>query len=581
MKAGKRTQRPRKEKTKVVPETVPGTPWWVYASLFAVALVALLSAYGPALKGPFVFDDQALPFLAPNSGAHSLASWLLGVRPVLMASYWVSYQSGGAEPYGYKLVNLFIHLLNGVLIWLIVRKVLEFASETSPLRTVLSVFCAFLFLLHPVQTESVAYAAGRSETLSVFFAFAAIALFVYRRSITVTWAVSAGLFVLMCLAILTKEHTAVIPGVLLLTDYFWNPGFSFEGVRRNWRFYTAAVILGIAGGAFICFRVLSSALTAGFRVPGLPWYDYFFSECRAVWSYLRLVVIPIGQNVDYDFPVSHGILARGAIVGLGALVAVSVAAWIYRKRFPLAAYGWFVFLLLLAPTSSFLPIADLFVERRLYLPFLGILLICCEFLRRSKMRVPALAAVLGAVIVVYGIAAHTRSQVWTSNLALWQDTVKKSPGKARPHQYLANAYVHLGRYGPAAEEYAKAAKVQTPTWPVYYDWAVSLDFMGRDQEALEKLKLAVALQPGGIVYAELGRVFGKLGRPGEAFAALQKAEALAPTFEDTYVYRGNLYLWLQEYDLAEQQYRKALSINASNPSAIRGVNLARRRSPAT
>jgi len=99
--------------------------------------------------------------------------------------------------------------------------------------------------------------------------------------------------------------------------------------------------------------------------------------------------------------------------------------------------------------------------------------------------------------------------------------------------------------------------------------------------AADWLKLAEELQPTAVLYAESGRIYGKLGRAEEAFAALQKAETLAPSFEQTYVFRGNLYLSLQEFDLAEQQYRRALSINASNPSAIRGVNLARRRASAT
>src|SRR5512138_1019927 len=93
MKVGKRTKRTHNRKTNPVPATATRPPWWVCAALFGVALVALFAAYGPALSGPFVFDDQALPFLDRNAGAQSLESWMVGVRPVLMASYWINYQS--------------------------------------------------------------------------------------------------------------------------------------------------------------------------------------------------------------------------------------------------------------------------------------------------------------------------------------------------------------------------------------------------------------------------------------------------------------------------------------------------------
>ena len=134
------------------------------------------------------------------------------------------------------------------------------------------------------------------------------------------------------------------------------------------------------------------------------WYDYFFTQCRAIWLYVRLFFLPYGQNVDYEFPLSHGLLSHGAIIGLIALIAVSVAAWIYRRHVPLASYGWFTFLILLAPTSSVLPIQDLVVERRLYLPFIGLLLISMDVLRRLPVSRTALASGLACVIAIFAVS---------------------------------------------------------------------------------------------------------------------------------------------------------------------------------
>ena len=104
------------------------------------------------------------------------------------------------------------------------------------MRDVLSVFAAALFLLHPLQTESVAYVTSRSEVLSILFFFLALAVFLFRRNTAISVPVVILVLALFAMAFLTKEHTAVLPAFLLLTDYFWNPGFKFEGIKRNWKY---------------------------------------------------------------------------------------------------------------------------------------------------------------------------------------------------------------------------------------------------------------------------------------------------------------------------------------------------------
>jgi protein O-mannosyl-transferase len=124
--------------------------------------------------------------------------------------------------------------------------------------------------------------------------------------------------------------------LLLLTDYYWNPGFSLTGIRRNWRLYVPVVLIGALAGLFVAL-VLRSATTAGFGVKEFTWYQYFFTECRAIWDYLWMFLLPIGQNLDPEFPISRSITDHGAIVAMLGLLAVSVGAWIYRRRFPLAS----------------------------------------------------------------------------------------------------------------------------------------------------------------------------------------------------------------------------------------------------
>jgi tetratricopeptide (TPR) repeat protein len=578
MKAAKRARAESTKRAAAIAVPKPA-PRWPYALGLGLALFTAFIIYGPAMRGPFVFDDPYLPFLNPNTARGSFLSWLVGVRPMLMVTYWMNFTTAGTDPYPYKIVNVLFHFGSAVLVWLIVSKLLSWAGVEKSIRRVLAVFGGLLFLVHPMQTESVAYVASRSENQSVFLFNAAFALFLYRRSVAITWRVAAGVLILLAAAFFTKEHTAVLPALLLLTDYFWSPGFSISGIRRNWKLYVPTAVGAIGGALFLYFWVLRSATTAGFGMRDLGPLDYFLSQCRAIWIYIRMFLLPYGQNVDHDFPVSRGLLDHGAILGLVALIAVTAAAWIYRRRFPLASYGWLAFLILLAPTSSFLPIRDLLVERRLYLPFIGLILICCEFLSRLPVSRKALAGGLGAVLVICAFLTFERNQLWSNDVALWQDAADKSPHKVRPQFQVAFAYYSLGQCARAVSEYGKAAQLAKPDATLLVDWATALDCAGDENGALEKLKAAAAMTPTAHIYSQIGMVEAKQNHREQAFAALQQAEWRDPRFDMTYFYRGNLFLMSQEFDRAAQQFRKALALNPGNQAAANGLIAAQRRLP--
>lgn len=554
----------------------PGRKTWLYLLGAFLAVFLAFEIYQPAIRGPFLYDDRYLPFFAPEFASAPLKNWIAGVRPALMLTYWANFQLVQLEPYWYHVVNVFFHAANAILVWLIVLKILDWAGVDRTPRAILATFSGLLFLLHPLQTESVTYVASRSENQSVFFFFAAFAVFLYRRSIAVSWRIAIAVLILFAAACLTKEHAAVLPALLIFTDYFWNPGFSFAGLRRNWRLYAPILVLGLIGAAAI-WRVLATSTSAGFGMKDLRWYEYFFTQCRAIWVYLRMIVLPYGQNIDHDFPISRSVFDHGALFGLIALIAVTSAAWIWRRRFPLAVYGWFVFLLLLAPTSSIVPIQDVLVERRVYLPFIGITLICCEFLLRAPLRRPAMAGALAAVLSVLGIVTYQRNEVWADAISLWKDTAEKSPNKSRPHFQLAFAYYSEGRCLDAVKEYQRTSELDNKDDRLYIDWALAYDCAKQPEAALEKLRQAASISKTGLAYSLIGMVYAKQNRRAEALEALDQAEKLDPNLEATYVNRGNVYLLAQEFDKAAGQFRRALELNPADPIARNGLDMAQRR----
>jgi protein O-mannosyl-transferase len=550
----------------------PQTGQWPYWVAAAVALIAAFWAYGPALHGEFLFDDNALPFTLPGAG-ESLRAWVTGVRPVLQFTYWINSQLSGEDPFSFHVVNVLIHCLTSGLILLIVRRLLEWSGVESSRRTLLAALAAAIFLLHPVQTEAVAYLAGRSEALSTMFAMAAFTVFLYRRKTEATWMTVFEVLAFFALALMSKEQTVALPGLLLLTDFWWNPGFSFKGILGNWRLY-AVLGLGAIAGVARFWGIIFGATTAGFAMKDFTWYQYFFTQCRALFVYIREFILPVNLTADWDFPISHTITEHGAAIGLVALLALSAAAWYFRRRFRLAAYGFFTYLVLMAPTSSILPIQDPIAERRLYFSMLGLLLIFVDLVSRIRIERRQLAYAAGALVLLAALATHARAAVWTDPMTLWQDTLQKSPNKLRARFQLAFAYFLRQDYTTAVQKFAEAAQAGPPRADLLLDWGLAYAGLHETDKALDKLHQAAAMNPTAHVYSQIGQVNGGAGRWNDAIAALDKAQSLDPNYAETYFYRGLVYYNLHDCKKAVQEYQRALALDSTIPQGVTALRQA-------
>lgn len=559
MKKQKRRQAASAAAEQIPEHRTPAYPWWPWAAGLAAVICAFV-VYGPALSGAFVFDDRLLPFMRPEVATMPLSFWFGTIRPLLMFSFWMDYSRSGTDPGSYHVTNLVLHLLNSGLMALIAARLLQWVGVDGVKRSILAGFAGGLFLLHPIQTESVAYVASRSEALSILLFYAAFAVFLYRDENAITIPRTIAILTLFGAAAVTKEHTVVLPALILLADYFWGRG----GIRKNGILYGALSVAGAVGGFFV-WKVLSESGTAGFRVAGLTPLTYFFTQCRVIWNYARLFVFPYGQNLDPDIPISHTPIEHGAIGGLLALLGLVAAAWVYRKRFPLAAFGAVAYLLLLAPTSSFVPILDVQAEHRVYLPFLGLTLICLEFLRH--VRAQQAIGICAAVLAMCAVLTYQRNQAWASPVTLWQDTAAKSPKKLRPRFQLAFAYFEAGRCAEAVPEYEAASKIGPATYELLADWATSLDCAGRPGDAVPVMKQALQLENTAHAHAVLGSLYAKTGQHDDALAELKIAESIDPQFEMTYVYRGIVDEMAGDRASAAQEYQRALQINPSNQAA--------------
>jgi tetratricopeptide (TPR) repeat protein len=251
-----------------------------------------------------------------------------------------------------------------------------------------------------------------------------------------------------------------------------------------------------------------------------------------------------------------------------------VAAWIWRKRFRLASYGWLVFLILIAPTSSLVPIADAMAERRLYLPFIGLALMAAEGLARWRPAHAFQAAVV-LVLLLLGGVSYARNKVYGSAIAMWEDSTAKNPANGRAHFNLGYAYYLDGRCGAATAAYERSAQLRAVDYDLLVDWALALDCDGKPAAALVKLDQATSRERNAHAWSLKGMVHGKQRQAELALAALAEAEKIDPQYAMTYVYRGNVLVQAGRAAAALAPFQRALELAPDNPAAQAGLQAAR------
>ena len=333
-------------------------------------VLAGLAAYSDSFHGPFIFDDRSFIEAPAARSLWPPGPILSGQRPVVQASLALNRIIGGPGATGYHLFNVAMHLLAALTLFGVVRRTLRmpalrgrFDEKTG---AALAFCAALLWALHPLQTEAVTYVIQRTESLMALFYL--VTLYCFIRAVKspdrVAWHIAA---VAACaLGMGSKEVMVSAPLIVLLYERTFVAGSFREALRRHWGLY-----LGLAATWLILARSVLEAFgpraqSAGFNLPGLTSLQYAQSEFGVILHYLRLAFWPAGLCLDYDWPIAKSAadIAPGAIV-VGILLAATIWALVRR---PVWGFAGAAFFLVLAPTSSIMPIKDLAFEHRMYLP---------------------------------------------------------------------------------------------------------------------------------------------------------------------------------------------------------------------
>ncbi len=418
--------------------------------IFMLGLVAVtLLAYGNSFGGQYFLDDYGCVIGNETIGqlwpAAEEIPHGLQRRHIGRLSLWLNYKIGGLDPFGYHVVNLLIHLSVGLLLFDLVRRTLRLPGVDARLQRSsgpLAFAIALFWLVHPLQTESVTYVIQRLESLVSFFYLGCLYCVLRgvsaRRPAWCLLAVSSFWF-----GVATKEIIVTAPLVLLLYDRAFLAGSWREVWQKRWGIYLAmapVVIwmgLVLAGGPSADGRV-----SAGFQLEEVTPWQYLMTQAGVILHYLKLAVLPLGQCLDYGWPLVDE-FADAALPGLLVLGLLGACGFAWSKWPRLAMLG-LAFFLVLAPTSSIMPIEDRAFEHRMYLALAAItaLVVLASWYVLDRWvpwrLAPALAVVSAASLLV--ALTVSRNELYCDPIAMWQNVLETAPHNARAHCNLGSAY---------------------------------------------------------------------------------------------------------------------------------------------
>jgi protein O-mannosyl-transferase len=506
------------------------------------ASAALIVAFGVlvylnSFSGQFVFDDAQIksdPWVRTLWPPwHAMFSRLNISRPLVGLSFAINYAVSGFDVWSYHLFNITVHLLAGLALFAVARRTLEtprLAGRFGKASTGIALSIALIWVVHPLQTESVTYIIQRAEAMMGLFYL--LTLYCAIRGIESDkpgrWYAAAILCSIAGMA--TKPVMVTAPLIVIGWDLIFKSDSLKDTLRKRLSLYA-----GLASSWLVLIAVVIAAAptvkSAGFGLRRITFWPYLLSQFGALVRYLRLSIIPYGLCLDYYLPASRTaleIIPYGLlIVGLGAGTLIAL------KRAPALGFLGLCFFLILAPTSSFLPLLDIAAEHRMYLPLAAVVALLVASVYRlvaGYSNVPrwVLPAVLAVAVAWLGSLTVVRNSLYHNSGFMWADVVEKAPWNPRAHCNLGLELYNLGQ-------------VQEATW--HLEQAIEL-----------KSDMAEALNG-------LGTFRLDAGKPDEAIAYFERALAARPNMTDVNFNIGNANIAMRRFDEAASAYRREVQIN--------------------
>ena len=545
-------------------------PYKVQQALYIFFLVAFVFiVYASNLDGPFIFDDSRIennPQLHITSlSLHNLAKAGFesspSTRPVSYMTFALNYYFHGFQTRGYHLVNICIHALAAILLFLLIRTTLNL----PPLRAKYSTYtwlpfaAALVWAVHPLQTQSVSYIIQRMNSLAALFYILSLYLYTRARLARNTekkWLLFIGALLAGILALGSKETAATLPFFIFLYEWYF-----FQDLKLSWlkRQVIPALIM-LAGITFLVLLYLGrnplEYITATYGSREFTLSQRLLTEFRIVVFYISLLLFPHPSrlNLDHHVILSTGIFSPvSTLISAVILLLLFIAALVSARKYRLLSFCLLWYLGNIVIESSFIGL-ELIFEHRNYLPSMMLVLLVLTLLL-PILRYPWIKILsISIVVLFFSFWTFERNSVWRDKMTLWSDSASKSPGKARPHNNLGVALKKKYRLDEAVAHFTTTIRLDPEFTEAYNNLANSYILLGRYEEAIAHYKMALALKPNNsLLHRNLGNALFDTWQLQEALFHYKVALRLNPGDIEA---RQNLARTQQMINVRQQKNRK-------------------------
>lgn len=525
------------------------------AHLLAVIVLYILgfSIYLNSLSVPFVFDDY--PNIRDNPSIRLQTIDVNGLReaafesrahrrPLANISFALNYAADGYRVKWYHVVNVLIHIANGVLVYflaliLLARDQAKGSGGRTPSRRLwlVALFAAAIFVAHPLQVQAVTYIVQRMTSMATMFYLLSLLLYLLGRRRADPNGRSAywiGALAAWLLALGAKEIAATLPVVIVVIEWLFyrNPNRPAPGISP-W-----LVVFAIVASAGAILLYLggdpAAAVAAQYQSRDFSPAERILTELRVLVFYLSLMVVPLpGRlSLEHAFSVSRSLVdPLSTLIAAIVLVALLVVAARLVERRSILSLCILWFFITLSVESSFIGL-ELVFEHRTYLPMFGFALAIAYLFSVAPVKSPVLVPALAAALVVsLAAASMVRNTTWQDPVTLWKDTVAKNPESHRARNNLGRALADRGEHEQAIEQFDQAIRLDLDYAEPYNNLGALHAGAGRSDAAQAYFERAIALNSRyQQAYNNLGVLLLRQGRTREAAWTLGQAVTMAPRY---------------------------------------------------
>jgi hypothetical protein len=469
----------------------------------------VFAVYSNSLQAPFYLDD--IEFInnptiqISNLSLRNLYNAELEhskTRPLPVISLAINYYFNKENVIGYHIFNISIHILTGIFLFLFFKVTLEFLPEKklTEATRIVSFFAALIWLVHPLQIQSVTYIIQRMNSMAALFYILSMLLYIHARLSKISW--KKYLLFTCCLisallAVSSKENAAMLPLFIILYEWFFIQDLDISWLKRQ-----IPLILGVT-----VFLIIISFIYLGnnpidnllsrYSSRDFTLYQRVLTQFRVVVFYISLLIFPDPSrlNLEHDFSLSYSFIDPiTTILSLCILIALMcISVWLAkRERLLSFAILWYLGNLILE--SSVIPLEIIF-EHRNYLPSTLLCLLgttaVIRFIRVKRQQI----ILLCIIVVLFSFWTFRRNYIWSDKILFLEDAITKAPNNIRTNYNLASALTEKNRYSEAIVHFERVLQLDPHDAKSHNNLGVLLFELGRRDEAIREFKEALRIQP--------------------------------------------------------------------------------------